>query len=186
MRVDPESKKKQELKEKLTKVTGLGILLMVLGSIAIFQPLFTTLTAKLLFEEMLFAAGIVRLFYAFYTRQRKFTLKLILGLVYIITGLVIINIPTEENLMSNFILAGTIFLNGVIEVFLAIQVRRFTYQWGWILLSGIAAIILGILIGSWADAVWIMGILVGVNLLASGFWITVVSNATSSALQKAV
>ena len=186
MTTETETKNKQKLSQKIKQTTSLGLLLVVLGSIAILQPLFTTLTTELLFEEIFLAAGIVRLLYAFNTRQsKKFKLKLILGLIYIIAGLLIVaDYYWEGQINTSFFLAIAIFINGVIEIFLAIQVRRFAFQWGWILLSGITAIISSILIISSGNYVWVIGILVGINVLATGLWLTVVSRATHSALKK--
>lgn len=183
--VDNSTQNKTKLRRKIEKTISLGILTIVIAAIAIIQPLFTQIGANLLFEEIFFAAGIVRFLYAFNTRSSgKFKLKLALALVYILAGLLILINQNETGQIINYILGITIVINGALEIILALQVRRVAHQWGWILLSGIVAIALGIALAAKTYAVWVMGILVGLNLLVSGLWITLVAFATRSALQK--
>jgi hypothetical protein len=59
---------------------------------------------------------------------------------------------------------------GVFEVIMALRVRPHE-GWGFLLLSGIAALLVGVLIGMDlpGSAVWALGLLVGINLLFSGW-----------------
>ncbi|MDJ0726047.1 MAG: DUF308 domain-containing protein [Prochloraceae cyanobacterium] len=182
MTIHIELEEKQKLSKKIKGVTALGLLLIVLGIIAIVQGLFALSTTQLLFEEMFLAGGIIRLIYALNTRQsKKFSLKLIVSLIYIVTGLLITIAPDTILLVGFAILAS-----GIVEIILAVQVKQIAFQWGWILLSGIIAIVLGILISSGFNSIQTIGILVGINLLATGVWLTIVSRATYLALTKSI
>ncbi|MGF1487957.1 MAG: DUF308 domain-containing protein [Prochloraceae cyanobacterium] len=185
MTINMKVEDKQKLSNKIKQTTGLGLLLIVLGLVALVQSLFTEVESSLLFEEMFLAGGAIRLLYALNTRHsKKFVLKLIVSLVYILTGLLVVLTQSLQNTINVVILGTAIIFSGIIETILAVQVRRFAFQWGWILLSGIIAIILGIAIVSGNNASDKIGILVGINILASGLWITLVSRATIKQLQK--
>jgi uncharacterized membrane protein HdeD (DUF308 family) len=62
---------------------------------------------------------------------------------------------------------------GLVKVFLAFQVRP-AANWGWILTSGVLSLVISAIIWSnWpGDALWVIGLLLGINILFSG-WATV-------------
>lgn len=64
-----------------------------------------------------------------------------------------------------------ILVEGVLEVIAAFKVRP-DPNWGWVLFSGITAIILGILIlYQWpSSATWVLGVFAGINFLFTGIW----------------
>jgi len=180
-----ESKELEKLSKKIQQATALGLILILLGFLAIIQPVFTTVTPQLIFEEMAFGGGIVRFIYALITRRsKKFWLKLLVSLLYIITGLLVAFVPGWGNPINITALGITVLISGTIEIVLAIQVRRIAFQWGWILLSGVIAIILGVLLTSGINNIWISGILVGINLFATGLWMTMVSRAAYLTLKE--
>jgi uncharacterized membrane protein HdeD (DUF308 family) len=65
---------------------------------------------------------------------------------------------------------------------MTIDLHVFPDQWGWMLASGIADLILaGIIIAGWpGTATWALGLIVGVNLITSGAAITMVALAGRS------
>jgi uncharacterized membrane protein HdeD (DUF308 family) len=60
---------------------------------------------------------------------------------------------------------------GIVQIITAIEHRRVLRSWGWVVLTGIANIILALII--WAGfpgtADWVLGLLFGINLLLWGF-----------------
>ena len=67
-------------------------------------------------------------------------------------------------------LAVLFIAEGIFEVIMAVRVRPHD-GWGFLLLSGIAALAVGLLIAIDlpGSAVWALGLLVGINLLFSGW-----------------
>ena len=63
-------------------------------------------------------------------------------------------------------------MQGIIQVAIAFQLRRIAPNWGWTLVSGIIGIIFGIFVWSSfpSSAAWLIGTLIGVNLLFDGVW----------------
>jgi uncharacterized membrane protein HdeD (DUF308 family) len=68
---------------------------------------------------------------------------------------------------------------------LAFQLRPAS-NWTWVLFSGIATIILGILIWSqWPfNAPWVLGLLTGISFFSTGIWKVMFSLAARSAINE--
>ena len=123
---------------------GIAILMILLGIIAIAFPFFASLTSTLLFGWVFIFAGITQIVYAFQSRGAgKVIGKLILGLLYLLAGILVVADPLKGVLALTLVLGITIFLQGVIQVSIAFQMRRISPNWGLMLVSGIIGIIFG-------------------------------------------
>lgn len=154
-------------------LTTIAILMIVLGAIAIAFPFFATVASTLVFSWVFIFAGIAQLVYAFHSRGAgQVVWKLILGLLYLLAGIFVLANPLQGVLAFTLVLGITIFVQGIIQVSLAFQLRRTSPKWLWMLVSGIAGIILGIFI--WSSfpfsAAWLIGIWIGANLFFDGIW----------------
>jgi uncharacterized membrane protein HdeD (DUF308 family) len=151
----------------------IAVLMIVLGIIAITFPFFATVASTLVFGWVFIVAGIAQIVYAFQSRRAGQVLwKLILGILYLLAGIFVVVNPLEGVLAFTLVLGITIFVQGIIQVAIAFQMRRISQNWGWMLVSGIIGIIFGIFV--WSSfpfsAVWLIGTLIGVNLLFDGIW----------------
>jgi uncharacterized membrane protein HdeD (DUF308 family) len=152
---------------------AIAVLMIVLGFIAITFPFFATIATALMFGWIFIFAGIAQIAYAFQSRGAgQVVWKLILGFLYFLAGIFVIVNPLEGAFAFTLVLGITIFVQGVIQVSLAFQMRRISPNWGWMLLSGIIGIIFGIFVWSTSplSAAWLIGILIGANLLFDGMW----------------
>ncbi|MFB6275029.1 MAG: HdeD family acid-resistance protein, partial [Halothece sp.] len=115
-----------------------------------------------------------------------FLWKLLLGLLYLLAGVVVLSSPIITALTLTLILGISIFIQSVIEVFGAFQMRP-DRGWGWVLFSGIVGIILGIFIWSeWpSSAIWFLGVWFGVNFLSDGIGLLMHASRVRSALPNA-
>jgi len=149
----------------------LGIVLIILGIIAIAAPFFTSITIGFFLGWLFIIGGIIQAVYAFRNNHRpsSLVLKLLLGIVAIVAGILLITNPVVGVASLTLIVGIYFFVDGIFRVFLAFQLKP-AANWGWVLLNGILMIILGIFIWSqWpSSAVWVLGVLVGVGLLFSG------------------
>lgn len=161
--------------QKLRKSAGwgiaVGVLLVILGVAAISLPLVAAIATSLMFGWLFLFAGIAQIVYAIQCRhdQKHLFWKLLLGIFYILGGILVLAAPAIAALTLTLIIGISIFVQSVIQVVGALQMRSDT-GWGWLLFSGITGIILGILVWSeWpSSAVWFLGIWFGVNLLSDG------------------
>ncbi|HUU21137.1 MAG TPA: HdeD family acid-resistance protein [Phycisphaerae bacterium] len=156
-----------------------GILFAVIGAASMLMPQLSSLAVDLILGWLLLASGIIQVISAAFTRKEGGVwIKLIRGLVFIAAGLLLLFRPYAGVLTLTLILAVFLVVEGIAEVVTAIQVRR-TRGWGWLLASGIAATILGVLI--WArwpiSGTWALGLLVGLKLLLLGWAVVMMSLA---------
>ena len=175
---------RNELKQGLSWSIFLGVLIIVLGLVAISKPIFATLAAELFFGWICIFAGAVQLMFAFQTHGvGPFFLKLILAALYGIAGIFLLADPLAGAISLTMILGLFILFESMGQIILAFDLKPIK-DWGWVLLSGIIGMVLGILIlNQWPfNAPWIIGLLVGINLFFKGLSITLFSSAAREAL----
>ncbi len=163
----------------------IAVLMIVLGIIAITFPFFATVASILVFGWVFIFAGIAQIVYAFQSRGAgQVVWKLILGFLYILAGILVVANPLEGVLAFTLVLGITIFVQGIIQVSIAFQMRRISPNWAWMLVSGIIGIIFGIFV--WSNfpfsAAWLIGILIGTNLLFDGVWMLTLHSGQRRAL----
>lgn len=163
----------------------LGIIMVVLGAVAIARPLYATVASTIVFGWLFISAGVLQLLYAMRSPNlRGFAWKMLLAMLLLGTGLYTISNPTISAQALTLILGITIFAQGAIEVILAFIIRPAT-RWVGLLIAGLAGIIIGILIWSRFpySADWLIGLLVGLHFLFTGTWILFLSSLTRSVLR---
>ncbi|HEY9641023.1 MAG TPA: HdeD family acid-resistance protein [Coleofasciculaceae cyanobacterium] len=149
----------------------LGVILVALGIAAIVFPFFSTLVAESWAAVILIAAGLTKLVYAFQTRtENGFIWKLLLSVLYVATGLVLWLYPLQGAITLTLVLGTFLFTEGIFELILAFRVRS-TPNWFWVLVNGVVTLIVGGII--WfqlpTSATWVLGTLLGISILSSGF-----------------
>ncbi|RCJ22802.1 hypothetical protein A6770_29615 [Nostoc minutum NIES-26] len=158
----------------------LGVLMILLGIAAIAEPFVATIAITIVLSWTLIIAGIVRIIHAFQSRHKRgFWTKLVIGILYVIGGILLLSNIFGAALTLTLAFGIVILIEGVLEVITAFQTRR-DPNWGWVLFSGIMAIILGILIlYQWpVSAVWVLGVFAGINFLLTGVWMIALPLAT--------
>jgi uncharacterized membrane protein HdeD (DUF308 family) len=166
-------------------LVAIAIFTIGLGIFAISFPFFATVASTLVFGWIFIIAGIAQIVYAIQSKGvGQVVWKLILGLLYLVAGMFVLANPLGGVLVFTLVLGITIFVQGIIQVSMAFQTRRVSPNWGWMLASGIAGIILGIYIWSNvpASATWLLGTLIGVNLLFDGTWMLTLHSGQRRAL----
>lgn len=150
---------------------ALGIVMIILGIIAIAAPTLTSIAVELVLAFLFVFGGLIQLIYAFQHHQRggSLALSLVLGILAILAGILLLVNPLAGVLSLTLLIGIYFFVDGVFRVFLAFQIKP-QRRWGWVLTNGILMIILGILIWSqWpTNTAWVLGLLVGIGLLFNG------------------
>jgi uncharacterized membrane protein HdeD (DUF308 family) len=161
--------------EALSKNWGwllaLGILMIILGVFAIGAPAVATLAAQVALGWILVIGGIAEGIHAFMAqRWRGFLLELLSAILYVAVGVLLLVNPVAGALALTVVLAVFLIVEGIFKAIMALRVRDHR-GWGWLLASGILSLILGILIWSeWPySGLWIIGLLVGIQLLFTGW-----------------
>jgi len=159
-----------DIKKNVNASLVIAVLLIVLGIVAIAVPAVSTIFAETWFALILASAGTAKLVYAFQTRDSGgFIWKLLLGILYIATGVMLFFYPLTGILTLTLLLASFLLVEGVFELILAFQLRP-QPNWTWVLGDGIITLLLGAMIWfQWPfDAPWVIGTLVGASILFTG------------------
>jgi len=154
-----------------------GIALMLIGLLAIFFPLAMSLAAELLVGIVLTAAGVVEFIHAFQCRRWKGALvNTLTGLIALAFGLVFLLYPLTGVISLTLLLGALFFISGISRIALSLKMRPYD-GWGWLMLSGVIGVVLGLMIALLTPhaATWILGVMLGVDLLFAGWWLVSLS-----------
>ena len=160
---------------------GAGIVLIILGAVAIAVPLAASIAIEILFGWIFILGGVVTVVHSFRAlNSGKCILRLISGVLYLAVGIMFMAYPLKGVLTLALLLAAVFMFEGIIKISLAVQLRP-KPNWGWMLASGIAALVLSFMIfsGYPGSAAWMLGLLVGLNLVFSGWTMLMISAAQS-------
>mgnify|MGYP001076722021 CR=1 FL=1 len=82
------------------------------------------------------------------TAAKHWYLLLILGVIFILMGILVLRTPVGAFITLSVFLAATFLISGLFEIIYAISNRKNTDNWGWNLASGIIDLLVGILLVS--------------------------------------
>ena len=167
-----------ELRDKVTAAVKarwisfllLGLALVILGGFAIAAPVISTLATSLTVGILLAASGVAQAVQAFWAKGwRGFLWHLATGIVQIVGGVLIYLDPFAGAIAITLLIAATLLAQGVMQSVLAFRVRPHD-GWGWLLLSGVVAIVVGVALAVKLPVASLAtpGTLVGVALIFSG------------------
>ena len=166
--------------EKRGWFIALGILLIVLGVVAIAFPVLMTITAKIFLGWMFLIGGVLQIIHAFSTRDWKgFLWNVLIGVLYVVVGAWLAFFPLTGVLTLTILIAILFVVEGVMKTMMGFNLGSDEGRL-WVIVSGIAAIILGILlfVDLPGSALWAIGLLVGINFLFSGIaFLTIATGA---------
>ena len=149
-----------------------GVLLIVVGFLAVLLPGAAALATAVLFAWLLILGGGFEIAYAIQSRQRSgFGWKLVSGLLTLALGIVLLVLPTASVLSLALLIGAFLLASGITRVILAFKVRP-RRGWGWVLADGLVSIALAVLIAiGWpASSIAVIGVLVGFSLISTGIW----------------
>jgi len=150
-----------------------GIILVVLGTLAVLAPVVASVAATVLFGWILLVSGAVGLFTTFRARHAPgFTWSLVSAITGIVAGALLLVWPLQGTLSLTAVLIAFLAVEGVVSILYALEHRSgLSGRWGWMLASGIVDLVLaGIIVaGLPATALWALGLIVGINLLFGGW-----------------
>jgi len=159
------------ISEKWGWFLALGIGLIIAGIAAIAFPFLSTIAAKVMLGWLFLIGGVLMIVHAFQAPGWSgFLWELLIGVLYVVVGGYLAFFPLTGLLTLAIVLAALFIAEGIFEIVMAYRVSPHE-GWVWLLLSGIAAIAVGVLIalGLPGSATWALGLLVGINLLFSGW-----------------
>src|SRR5258708_6924949 len=149
-----------------------GIILFILGILAIVVPPIATIAVEVLIGWLLLMSGIVGLISTFRTRGAPgFGWSLLSAVIGTVAGIVLLAWPLSGALSLTLILTVFLVLEGVVSILYALEHKReLSGRWGMMLFSGVVDLFLAgiIFAGLPGTAAWAIGLLVGINLVFGG------------------
>ena len=148
----------------------LSVLMLVTGILAIASPVAAGIAVNLLVACLLVFSGCVHLVFAWYRRSAGgFLWELLVGILYIVTGVYMLMHPLAGLASLTIVLAVYLLLEAILEFVMGFSLRPLPGS-GWLLLDGAITLILAVMIWrTWPSSTeWVIGTLVGISMLFSG------------------
>jgi len=156
-----------------------GILFTILGILAVAVPMVSTLATELFLGWLLIFGGLVQGYRAFKGREKQgFYASLLSAVVNFILGVLLILYPVAGIISLTILLTAYFILEGLAKIVFAFQIRP-AARWGWLAFSGVLALIMAyIIFAGWpTTAFWVIGLLVGINMIFFGIALITLSSA---------
>ena len=149
-----------------------GVITTVLGVIAIIWPQISTVAVDVYVGAVFLLAGIAGLGLMLLAPTASIVLwSLLTSGLSLLVGILLLWHPVEGAVSLTLVLLAFFIVEGAFQILASLGHRGpFPESWGWTLASGIADLILALLIiAGWpGTATWALGLIVGVNLITSG------------------
>jgi uncharacterized membrane protein HdeD (DUF308 family) len=149
-----------------------GIVLFILGLLAIVIPNVATLAVEVFIGWVLLLSGVVGLISTFRMRSAPgFGWSLLSAVIAIAAGVILLAWPLSGVFSLTVILTAFLTVEGVASIMMSLTHRHgFSARWALLLVSGLIDLILAamILLGLPGTAAWAIGLLVGINLVFGG------------------
>jgi len=148
-----------------------GLIMVVLGLLALFEPMIATLAVEIFAGWLFLVSGIVGLVGVFTARRVPgFWWGLVTALLALALGLYLIWRPLAGILSLTLAVAAFFSAQGIVQIITAIEHRSVLPSWIWMLVGGVVNLILAVIILSgWpGTAAWTLGLLFGINLFMLG------------------
>ena len=160
-----------DLRENIGWFVAMAIGLIILGLLSITVPLVSTFAMEYLIGILFAVGGIILFIHALRWKvSDRLYLNLLLGVLYFVFGIFLLAYPIAGVMTLTLMLSIFSLVVGGLKVTNAILMRPAS-KWAWLLASGIVSVLLGFVI--WTSmpltAFWAIGLLVGIDLLVSGF-----------------
>jgi len=156
-----------------------GVAMTVLGVFAIVWPQVSTVAVDVYIGALFFVSGAVGLVVMFFAPSvSAFLWSLLTAALSLLVGILLLWHPVEGAVSLTLVLIAFFIVEGVFQIAGSIAYREvFPESWGWLLVSGIADLVLAVLIvAGWpGTAGWALGLIVGVNLITSGVAVIMVA-----------
>lgn len=149
----------------------LGVVFVIAGLFILGDLALATVISAVLIGIVLLVAGIAEIIHSFSAQHwRGFLLRLLVGFLYAAGGVLLVADPLRASIALTLVFGIALIASGIVRLFQAFQY----WDWaGWLLLlSGIIGIAAGaVILSQWPiSGLWVLGLVVGVDLLVHGFW----------------
>ena len=157
----------------------MGVLTAIIGVLMILYPLAAATASTVVLGSALIVIAVAQGIFAFTSESvGNFFLKLLLGILYGISGVLLLAFPVAGVVSLTGVLGMMLVAEGIVEVFIAFGAPGLAGR-GWFIFSAISSFVLGVMIlAQWPNSsAWAIGTLVGVGVFINGITRVVISTA---------
>jgi len=147
-----------------------GFLSIFVGFSAMGSPMVFSFAIAQILAIVALVSGIISLGLALFGKHKGHrVLEALSGIIRIAVGVVLLNCLTSSVLVITLIFAIFLIVEGIFVSAAAFGLRS-NPGWIWMLISGIASLVLGVMVYyRWpSDSAWVLGLFFGINLLFNG------------------
>lgn len=148
-----------------------GILLALLGAMAVAIPNVASVAVDVFVGWLLVIVGLARIVsLGTVTDAPGYRVSLLLGLLTTALGALLAIWPAQGVVTLTMALVAYLIAHGVGSILLSLSLGSEVKGWGWILFGGLIDFVLAaIILSGWPrSTAWVLGLLVGLNLLLTG------------------
>ena len=162
------------LRAKSGWIVGLGIVYLIAGLIALGSVVFATVVTVFVVGIMMLISGIAEVINAFQIKSwSKFFLWLLLGLLYMVAGVLTFENPLLAAAILTLFLGWFLIASGAMRIVLGFSMQE-GMPWIGVVLSGVITLLLGLIIViHWpVSGLYILGLFLAIDLIIAGVgWI---------------
>ncbi|MCP8939036.1 HdeD family acid-resistance protein [Alsobacter sp. SYSU M60028] len=164
------------LRAKWGWLVALGVLMALCGLFALGNAVLATFTVVIFAGAAMIVSGIGEIIHGFAVKTwSKFFLWVLVGLLYVVAGIVTVSMPLVSAVVLTLFVGAALIASGIVHIVLAFQMKEGA-PWGWVALSGVVTLLLGVMIlAGWpVSGLTVLGVFLGIDLLFTGAsWIAV-------------
>jgi len=161
----------------------IGALTLLLGIVGIGMNVTMTIVSIVYIAFFIILGGILHLINSFIVDGWKNKLfGALIAVTYLIAGSLMFRYPAASAAWFTLFIAAFFLFVGAFRIFIGFQLRKENKGWAWTVVSGMAAILLGILIyAQWpVSGLWVIGLFVSIELIMQGISTITVAMAVRS------
>lgn len=150
-------------------VFAAGVLSLAAGVFCLMTPIFATVAVGSFIAIALLVMGVVNLSGLVFAEKGMKLDAFLLGSVQVLLAVAITSFPFASVMSMTFLVAVVLMFEGIARIALAVSARE-SSGWGWMLGGGIATVVASAIIVAAlpSSALWVIGVLVGANLVCNG------------------
>lgn len=171
----------ERLRKRWGWFVGLGVVLALLGTIALGSATLMTLASMVFVGWLMMLGGVFQTLHAWTCREwGGFFVDLLAGLLYAVAGLLIVLHPAATAVGLTLLIAVLLIFGGIFRIAVALTVRF--HNWLWLLLHGAVNVLLGIFIlQEWPfSGLQVIGLFIGIDMIFNGWSLIMLGLAAKS------
>jgi len=160
----------EEVRAHRTWFLCLGVMLIVIGTIAIGSAGLMTIVSVIFLGWLLIFGGLFEIIHGFARRAwGGFFINLMGGALYAVTGILMVTHPGVAAVTLTLMIAMLLIVAGTFRIFVAFSTPM--HHRGWLVLNGAISLLLGFsIMSSWPiSGLWIIGLFIGIDMIFDGW-----------------